>query len=69
MIIFPDMDILVKIYKKNRKKTTVQDSMIKLTPQDRNVIETFAPEGCWLSRYGNLSIKKPRMLNRKLRSV
>ena len=69
MIYYPDMDILVKIYKKNRKKTTVQDSMIKLTPQDRNVIETFAPEVCWLSTYGNLTIKKLRMLNRKLCSV
>ena len=35
------MDTLVKIYKKSRKETTVQDSGIKLTTLDRNVIEFF----------------------------
>ena len=32
MIYYPDMDIFVKIYNKNRKETTVQDSRIKLNP-------------------------------------
>ena len=32
MIYYPDQDILVNIYKKNRGETTVQDSGIKLTP-------------------------------------
>ena len=63
------MDTLVKIYKKSRKETTVQDSGIKLTTLDRNVIEFFLSEEYCLSRYGYLTIKQSRMLNRKLRSV
>ena len=41
MICDPDMDNLVKIHKKYRKVTIVQDPGIKLTPQDRNVIENL----------------------------